>query len=143
ITQPPELARAIAVIDEELREGLHAPQGVAGGRERSVVIAVEEDHRDVLDAADIGAKANHRLAEVEVLDHWEAIRKLRAYLSALAWRRSRRQSSRAELQQNRDRDHGRNAKMFGGHWPYDAGRKRRVPNVVTHDVSPEWPMGTD
>src|SRR5580692_5283886 len=92
ITEPPELARVVAVVEEELREGLDAPKGVAGGRERSVVVAVEEDHRDVVDAADIGAKANHRLAEIEVLDHREAVGKLRADLDALAWRRGARQS---------------------------------------------------
>src|ERR1700692_1104096 len=80
ITQPPELARAVAVIEEELREGLDAAKGVAGGRERGVVVAVEEDHWDVLDAADMGAKANHRLAEIEVADHREVVGKLRADL---------------------------------------------------------------
>ena len=35
ITQPPELARVVAVIEEELREGLDAPKGVAGGRKRT------------------------------------------------------------------------------------------------------------
>src|ERR1700736_321417 len=85
ITQPPELAQVVAVSEEELREGLDAPKGVAGGRERSVVVAVEEDHRDVLDAAAIRAKANHRLAEIEVLDHREAVGKLPTDLDALAW----------------------------------------------------------
>ena len=102
-----------------MREGLHAPKGVAGGRERSVVVAVEEDHRDVVDAADIGAKANHRLAEIEVLDHREAVGKLRTDLDAIAWRRGARQSSGADLQQNRD--DGRNAKMFGGRGPLPSG----------------------
>jgi hypothetical protein len=126
ITQPPELAQVVAVIEEELREGLDAPKGVAGGRERSIVVAVEEDHRDVLDTADIGAKADHRLAEIEVSDHREVVGKLRADLDALAWRRAARQSCGAKLQQNRD--DGRNAKMFGGHSPLPLWKVvRRLP----------------
>src|SRR6266700_1578259 len=113
ITEPPELARAVAVIEEELREGLDTPEGIAGGRERSIVVAVEEDHRDVLDAADIGAKANHRLAEIEVPDHRKVVGKRRADLDARAWRPGARQSSGAKLQQNHD--DGRDAEMFGGH----------------------------
>src|SRR5260221_6424072 len=120
ITQPPELAQVVAVIEEELREGLDAPKGVAGSRERSLVVAVEEDHWDLLDAADIGAKANHRLAEIEVPDHREVVGKFRADLDALAWRRAARQSSGAKLRQNRD--DGRNAKMFGGHSPLPSGK---------------------
>ena len=58
-------------------------------------------------------------AEVEVLDHREAVGKLRTDLDALAWRRSARRSSGADLQQNRD--DGRNAKMFGGHGPLPSG----------------------
>src|ERR1700741_3790185 len=92
IAQSPEFARAVAVIEEELREGLDATKGVAGGRERGIVVAVEENHRDVLDAANIGAKANHRLAEIEILDHREVVWELRADLDALAWRRGARQS---------------------------------------------------
>src|SRR6476620_9983441 len=57
ITQSPELAHVIAVIEEELREGLDAPEGIAGGRKRRIVVAVQEDHGGVLEAADIGAKA--------------------------------------------------------------------------------------
>src|ERR1700720_5003358 len=85
ITQPPELARMVAVIEEELGEGLDAPKGVAGGRERTIVVAVDEDHWDVLDAAAIGAKANHRLAEIEVPDHGEVVGKGLADLNPLAW----------------------------------------------------------
>src|SRR6266702_8449962 len=102
ITQSPELTRMVAVIEEELREGLHAPERVAGGRERRIVVAVEEDHRDALDAADIGAKANHRLAEIEVPDHRKLVGKRRADLDARAWRPGARQSSGAKLQQNHD-----------------------------------------
>src|SRR5215470_5056610 len=87
IAEPPELARTVAVIEEELREGLDAPEGIAGGRERGIVVAVEEDHRDVLDAADIGAKADDRFAEIEVLDHRKMVGKLRADLDTLARRR--------------------------------------------------------
>src|SRR5260370_8707744 len=115
ITQPPELARVVAVIEEELREGLDAPKGVAGGRERSIVVAVEEDHRNVLDAADIGAKANHRLAEIEVPDHRKVVGKRRADLDARAWRPGARQSSGAKLQQNHD--DGRDAEMAGAPGP--------------------------
>src|ERR1700757_2778355 len=110
ITEPPELARVVAVIEEELREGLDAPEGVAGGRERTVVVAVDEDHRNVVDAADSGAEANYRLAEIEVLDHWKVVWKRRADLEVLAWRRSARRFSGAKLQQHRD--DGRNAKIF-------------------------------
>src|SRR6516165_1246630 len=78
IAEPPELARTVAVIEEELREGLDAPEGIAGGRERGIVVTVEEDHRDVLDAADIGAKADHRCSEIEVPDHREMVWKRRA-----------------------------------------------------------------
>src|SRR5258708_22212507 len=109
ITQPPELARVVAVIEEEWREGVDAGKGVAGGRERGVVIAVEEDHRDVLDAADMGAKANHRLAEIEVADHRKVVGKRRADLGGV------RPCSGAKLQQTRD--DGRNAKVFRGHSP--------------------------
>src|SRR5215813_2408212 len=84
ITESPELARAVAVIEEELREGLDASKGIAGGRERCVVVAVDKDDRDVLDAADIGAKADHRLTEIEVHDHGEAVGEFRADLGALA-----------------------------------------------------------
>src|ERR1700757_2658139 len=97
ITQPPEFARVVAVIEKELREGLDAPKGVAGGRERAIVVAVDKDHGDVLDAADIGAKANHRLAEIEVLDHREVGGKCSADRGARAWRRGARQSTRAKL----------------------------------------------
>src|SRR6266436_4860460 len=100
ITQPPEFAQVVAVIEEELREGLDAPKGVAGGRKRRIVVAVKEDHWDALDAAGIGAKANHRLAEIEVSDHREVVGKRRADLDTLAWRRAARQSWRAKLQQN-------------------------------------------
>src|SRR3984893_13969189 len=96
ITQAPELAHVVAVIEEELREGLDAPKGITGGRERSIVVAVQEDHRDLLDAANIGAKADHRLAEIEVADHREAVGKRRADRSARAWRRAARQSSCAK-----------------------------------------------
>src|ERR1700675_4982579 len=137
ITQPPELAQVVAVIEEELREGLDAPKGVAGSRERSIVVAVEEDHWDLLDAADIGAKANHRLAEIEVPDHRKAVGKRRADLDALAWRRGARQSRRAKLQQNRD--DGRNAKMLGGHGPLPRGLLHReamvMANVNRHDLT--------
>src|SRR5260370_42162005 len=102
ITQPPELAQVVAVIEEELREGLDAPKGVAGSRERSIVVSVEEDHWDLLDAADIGAKANHRLAEREVPDHLEVIWKFRADLDALACRRAARPSSGARLRKTHD-----------------------------------------
>ena len=105
----------VAVIEKELREGLDAPKGVAGGRIRRIVVAVKEDHGDVLDAADVGAKADHPLAEIEVHDHREVVRKRRADLGALAWRRGARQASRAKLQQNRD--DRCNANMFGGHIP--------------------------
>src|ERR1700736_4034606 len=126
ITQPPELARAVAVIEEELREGLDAPKGVTGGRERSVVVAVEEDHWDVLDAADIGAKANHRLAETEVPDHREVVGKLRGDLDVLVWRLAARHSSGSRVHQNRD--DGRNAKMFGGHSPLPGKYSRNAAN---------------
>src|ERR1700757_1155667 len=111
ITEPPEFARAVAVIEEELREGLDTPERIAGGRERGIVIAVEKDHWDVLDAADIGAKANHRRSEIEVPDHREVVWKRRTD----AWRRGARQAQGAKLQQNRD--DGRNANVFGGHGP--------------------------
>src|ERR1700730_1932698 len=109
ITQSPELARVVAVIEEELREGLDAPEGVAGGRKRTIVVAVDEDDWDVLDAADAGAKANHRLAEIEVPDHREVVGKFRADLGRA------RPCCGAKLQQNRD--DGRNAKLFDGHSP--------------------------
>src|ERR1700694_1811012 len=124
ITQPPEFAHVVAVIEEELREGLDAPKRVTGGRERSIVVAVQEDHRDVLDAANIGAKANHRLAEIEVFDPREVVGNRRADRAALAWRRAARQSSGAKLQQNRnDR---RNAKMARGHRPLPSVSIRRT-----------------
>ena len=53
----------VAVIEEELRECLDTPKGVAGGWIRRVVVAVKEDHRDMLNAAHIGAKADDRFAE--------------------------------------------------------------------------------
>src|SRR6202008_2472991 len=84
ITEPPDLARVLAVIEEELREGLDAPKGVPGGRERTVVVAVDEEHRDALDAADVRAKANHWLAAVRVPEPRELVGKRRA--NALAWR---------------------------------------------------------
>src|SRR5262249_53790943 len=102
-------------IEEELREGLDAPKWVAGGCERTVVVAVEKNHWDVLDAADIGAKADDRLAEIEVLDHREVGGKLRADLGALARRRRARRPSGAKLQQNSD--DSRSAKMLGAHSP--------------------------
>src|SRR6202011_5414323 len=134
ITQSPELARVVAVIEEELREGLDAPEGVAGGRKRTIVVAVDEDDWDVLDAADAGAKANHRLAEIEVPDHREVVGKRRADLDALTWRRSARQSSGAKLQQNRD--DGRDAKMFGGHSPLPSviiRRTQRTRRLSRHE----------
>src|ERR1700719_1881121 len=92
ITQPPELAQVVAVIEEELREGLEAAKGVAGSREGRIVVAVEEDHWALLAAADIAAKANHRLAEIEVPDHREVVGKFRPDIAPLAWGRAARQS---------------------------------------------------
>jgi hypothetical protein len=74
---------------------------------------MDEDHRDVVDAADSRAEADYRLAEIEVLDRGEVVGKRRADLEVLAWRRGARRFSGAKLQQSRD--DGRNTKMFDGH----------------------------
>ena len=54
------------------------PKGLQAIANGGIVVAVEEDHRDVLDAADIGAKADHRCSEIEVPDHREMVWKRRA-----------------------------------------------------------------
>src|SRR5215471_10274984 len=95
ITQPPEFARVIAVIEEELCEGLDAPKGVACGREWSVVVTVEEDHRDLLDAADIRAEADDWCAEIKVPDHREVVGKACADLGVVIWRSGIGQASSA------------------------------------------------
>ena len=114
ITQPPEFARVVTVIEEELCEGLDTPKGVAGGRERRVVIAVEEDHRDVLDAAAIEPKPISVCRDRSSGSPGSG--RERSYRSGvLVWRSGARQSSGAKLQENRD--DGCNAKMSGGHDP--------------------------
>src|SRR5581483_6384604 len=113
ITEAPELARMVAVIEEELRKGLDAAKGIAAGRERAVVVAVEEDDRHVLDATDVGAKADRRLAEIEVLDHREVGGKGRADLRALVRRSGARRACGAKLQHSGG--DGGEAKMSGGH----------------------------
>ena len=45
VADAPQLGGRVAAIGEELREGQHAAERVAGGGKWRVVVAVDEDHR--------------------------------------------------------------------------------------------------
>jgi hypothetical protein len=62
VAEPPQLARRIAVLGEVLRQRMDAAIGIAGGRERRVVVAVQEDDRRARHRPR-RAEAEYRLAE--------------------------------------------------------------------------------
>src|SRR5207245_10737350 len=68
VPEAPQLARAVPHVEKELSEVVDVAERIAGGRERRVVVAVQEDDRHPLDVALAAAEADDRDAEGGVDD---------------------------------------------------------------------------
>src|SRR5216684_6542504 len=80
ITEGPQFFRPVAMIHKKLSEVVNVTKRVAGSSEWGVVVAVQEDNRNVSGVSLIGPESDHRHAQVGVDDDRKARGECRADL---------------------------------------------------------------
>src|SRR6266849_5018341 len=80
IAKRPNILKTVAMIHKKLSEVVNVTKRVAGSSEWGVVVAVQEDDRNVGGASLIGPESDHRHAQVGVDDDRKARGKCRADL---------------------------------------------------------------
>jgi len=68
VSQAPQLARSVSVVEKKLGKIVDIPERIAGGRERRVVIPMQKDDRNTIVAMRLAdrSKSEHRNAKIRI-----------------------------------------------------------------------------